>query len=104
MQISPPNDDSRLQALNRKGEPTPVSSPVEQPQAPAPVRPPDTQREFQVRGRDRRKGQRRNRKAEVILDTRERRERRQQDRRAVDRKEKQEKGAPHSRRGIDVFT
>lgn len=104
MKIQPPDDDVRLQKLNRPAaEQGAQSRPVEQTD---PVRPSDrideTLEHVQRGGEDRRKGERRKHQVKVLLDTRSGRERRGEGRRQADREKTAHQAETPRPKGINL--
>ena len=113
MTITPPSDDARWIVRNRPertaepvkptADPRPVDEEKEPANPPRPVVHADSTEPEQDRrrGHDRRLRDRREQRTEVLLDTRENRERRTHDRRSEDRTTRPNSG-PSPRRGIDL--
>ncbi|MET0012758.1 MAG: hypothetical protein ABW085_00725 [Sedimenticola sp.] len=103
--ITPPSDDAKLQALNqpapaRAAEAKPVTE-LEETERPAPV---SEQREHDTRDKgERRIEQRRKKQDKVYLDTRNQHERRTLKRRKEDREEPSENRETDTSKGIDVM-
>lgn len=105
MQISPPNDDNKFKALNRKTDPGKDPREVEETAPTERVKPTEERREFQPRsGKDRRESDRRRASQDVLLDTRSPQERRKGLRRSDDLEPSDEDKAAPVRKGIDVRT
>jgi len=108
MKIQAPDDDPRLQRLNRPSNQQGAEArPVEKTETVSPIRKVDEERNPEPREkRDRRKGKdRRQRQVPVVLDTRSGRERRAGPRRAEERDREANQDAskkPPSSRGIDI--
>ena len=105
MQISPPNDDSRLKMLNRPAEirgaeTKPVTELVET-TPPVPI---SGRHEHDLRiDKPRRQEQRRKQKKKALLDTRNDHEQRTTTRRKDDLKNSEEKREAPSSQGIDIL-
>lgn len=105
MKIQPPDDDVRLQRLNRpQSEQGAETRAVQEsdPVKPSPEVEENREREPRTNA-DRRKGERRKREEKVLLDTRSGRERRGEGRRQVDRERQRELEAGQApSQGIDI--
>ena len=103
MQISSPNDDTKLQALNRRTELTAELKQVEQLKEPARLSSVTEMREDRSRVYEvRRQSQRRKRQRSILLDTRDAHERRASVRREEDREHPAAEDGNPPQQGIDV--
>lgn len=105
MQISPPNDDSRLKMLNRPAEIRGAETkPVTELEETTPLVPISGRHEHDLRmDKPRRREQRRKQKQKVLLDTRNEHEQRTTARRKDELKNSEEKREALSSQGIDIL-
>ncbi|OOZ35975.1 hypothetical protein [Solemya velesiana gill symbiont] len=102
--ITPPSDDAKLHALTRPASARQVEKPVSELEETERSTPVSEQREHDTRDKgERRLQQRRRQGGEAYLDTREHHERRNTKRRAEDREQASEKKDTSSSEGIDVM-